>query len=163
VENRASVVTKVVIMGAAGRDFHNFNVAFRSNPAYEVVAFTAAQIPYIAGRIYPPVLAGERYPGGIPIVPEENLEAVIAAAMELATCAEARGISDDNIICTMDEWEVVPRIAAATALKAQEQGVAQLSRTKAQVMEHAARQIRIVRDAVRLLMQEGAILPPPQD
>ena len=49
---------KVVIMGAAGRDFHNFNVVYRGNPEYEVVAFTAAQIPDIAGRTYPPVLAG---------------------------------------------------------------------------------------------------------
>jgi predicted GTPase len=79
VENRASVVTNVVIMGAAGRDFHNFNVVFRANPNYRVVAFSAAQIPNIAGRTYPPELAGERYPNGIPIVPEENLEAIIAA------------------------------------------------------------------------------------
>jgi predicted GTPase len=79
VENRASTVTNVVIMGAAGRDFHNFNVVFRSDPSYRVVAFTAAQIPNIAGRTYPPELAGEHYPDGIPIVPEEKLEAVIAA------------------------------------------------------------------------------------
>jgi predicted GTPase len=79
VEIRASTQTNVVIMGAAGRDFHNFNVVFRANPDYRVIAFTAAQIPNIAGRTYPPELAGERYPSGIPIVPEENLEAVIAA------------------------------------------------------------------------------------
>lgn len=78
-ENRASPATNVVIMGAAGRDFHNFNVVFRSDPRYRVVAFTAAQIPNIAGRTYPPELAGEHYPDGIPIVPEEKLEAVIAA------------------------------------------------------------------------------------
>lgn len=78
-ENRASTQTNVVIMGAAGRDFHDFNVVFRANPDYRVVAFTAAQIPYIAGRTYPPELAGKRYPSGIPIVPEENLETVIAA------------------------------------------------------------------------------------
>ncbi|MFQ6091019.1 MAG: GTPase, partial [Candidatus Bipolaricaulia bacterium] len=52
---------RVIIMGAAGRDFHNFNVYFRANPDYEVVAFTATQIPNIAGRRYPPELAGERY------------------------------------------------------------------------------------------------------
>jgi len=79
VENRASTPTKVVIMGAAGRDFHNFNVAFRQDAAFRVVAFTAAQIPNIAGRIYPPQLAGALYPDGIPIVPEANLESVIAA------------------------------------------------------------------------------------
>ena len=78
-ENRASVVTKVVIMGAAGRDFHNFNVVFRNNPRYRIVAFTAAQIPNIAGRTYPLELAGSLYPNGIPIVPEEELESIIAA------------------------------------------------------------------------------------
>ncbi|HEY8498922.1 MAG TPA: hypothetical protein VIK90_06710, partial [Limnochordales bacterium] len=65
--------TRVIIMGAAGRDFHNFNVCFRHNPAYEVVAFTAAQIPNIEGRTYPPALAGPRYPQGIPIYPESEL------------------------------------------------------------------------------------------
>ena len=88
-------------------------------------------------------------------------EMAIAAAMELASCAEERGISDDNIISTMDEWEVVPRIAAATALKAQEQGLAQRSRTKVQLMEEAAERIRQVRETVRLVMKEGGIVPPP--
>lgn len=64
-------------MGAAGRDFHNFNVYFRANPAYEVVAFTATQIPNIEDRTYPAELAGEAYPNGIPIYPEERLEALI--------------------------------------------------------------------------------------
>ena len=64
---------RVVIMGAAGRDFHNFNTYFRDNPAYQVVAFTATQIPNIAGRTYPPELAGELYPDGIPIHPEAEL------------------------------------------------------------------------------------------
>ncbi len=64
---------RVVIVGAAGRDFHNFNVLYRNRPEYEVVAFTAAQIPNIAGRAYPPSLAGTGYPDGIPIVPESDL------------------------------------------------------------------------------------------
>jgi predicted GTPase len=68
---------RVVILGAAGRDFHNFNVYFRDNPDYEVVAFTATQIPDIAGRHYPAELAGSRYPDGIPIEPEPNLERLI--------------------------------------------------------------------------------------
>jgi predicted GTPase len=68
---------KVVIMGAAGRDFHNFNVYFRDNSAYEVVAFTATQIPGIEGRTYPPELAGPNYPKGIPIYPEEELPKLI--------------------------------------------------------------------------------------
>ena len=64
---------KVIIMGAAGRDFHDFNTYWRDNPDYEVVAFTAAQIPDIDGRMYPPELAGPRYPKGIPIYAEEQL------------------------------------------------------------------------------------------
>jgi len=67
---------RVVILGAAGRDFHDFNVVYRGDPAVEVVAFTAAQIPGIAGRRYPPELAGPLYPGGIPIVDEAGLEAL---------------------------------------------------------------------------------------
>ena len=68
---------KVVIMGAAGRDFHNFNVYFRDNPAFQVVAFTATQIPHIAGRAYPSTLAGSLYPNGIPIFPESELPKLI--------------------------------------------------------------------------------------
>jgi predicted GTPase len=66
-------VKRVVIAGAAGRDFHNFNVAFRGRDDYEVVAFTATQIPDIEGRVYPAELAGTGYPDGIPIVAEEEL------------------------------------------------------------------------------------------
>jgi predicted GTPase len=69
----------VIIIGAAGRDFHNFNVYYRDNPAYNVVAFTAAQIPDIAGRRYPASLAGPRYPEGIPIYAEQDLPQLIAA------------------------------------------------------------------------------------
>jgi len=68
---------KVLIMGAAGRDFHNFNLLFRDNPEYEVIAFTAAQIPNIEGRRYPPSLAGKLYPQGIPIEPEQKLTSLI--------------------------------------------------------------------------------------
>jgi predicted GTPase len=68
---------KVIIMGAAGRDFHNFNVYFRNSDAYEVAAFTATQIPGIEGRVYPTELAGPSYPKGIPIYPEEKLPELI--------------------------------------------------------------------------------------
>ncbi len=68
---------KVLIMGAAGRDFHNFNVYFRDNEEYRVVAFTATQIPNIEGRTYPPELAGKLYPNGIPIYPESELTNLI--------------------------------------------------------------------------------------
>jgi len=68
---------KVIILGAAGRDFHNFNVFFRDNPSYDVVAFTAAQIPDIEKRSYPSELSGKLYPKGIPIYPEERLEDIV--------------------------------------------------------------------------------------
>lgn len=68
---------RVVIMGAAGRDFHNFNVLFRDDERYRVVAFTAAQIPDIEGRVYPPELAGRLYPEGIPIHAEEELRRIV--------------------------------------------------------------------------------------
>jgi len=68
---------KVIVMGAAGRDFHNFNVYFRDNKKYEVVAFTATQIPGIEKRAYPRELAGPNYPEGVPICPEENLPELI--------------------------------------------------------------------------------------
>ena len=68
---------RLLIMGAAGRDFHNFNMVFRDNEAYEVVAFTATQIPNIEGRRYPPELAGALYPTGIPIYPESEMPTLI--------------------------------------------------------------------------------------
>jgi predicted GTPase len=68
---------RTLIMGAAGRDFHNFNVCFRDNQNYEVVAFTATQIPDIAGRTYPAALAGDLYPAGIPIYAESDLVKLI--------------------------------------------------------------------------------------
>jgi predicted GTPase len=68
---------RIVIMGAAGRDFHNFNVLCREDPGREVVAFTAAQIPDIAGRIYPAELAGPRYPDGVPVHAEAELERIV--------------------------------------------------------------------------------------
>ena len=68
---------RVLILGAAGRDFHNFNVVFRNNPEFQVVAFTANQIPDIAGRRYPAQLAGDFYPDGIPILEENKMEEII--------------------------------------------------------------------------------------
>ncbi len=72
------MVQRVIIVGAAGRDFHNFNVFFRDNSDYDVIAFTAAQIPNISDRRYPPELAGAHYPNGISIEPEDDLERLIA-------------------------------------------------------------------------------------
>jgi predicted GTPase len=72
-----AMIKKVIIMGAAGRDFHNFNLLFRENPDYRVVAFTAAQIPLVHDRLYPPELAGSLYPDGIPFYLEEELTRLI--------------------------------------------------------------------------------------
>jgi predicted GTPase len=82
---------RVLILGAAGRDFHNFNVHFRDNPDYEVVAFTATQIPNIDDRRYPAELAGSRYPDGIPIEPESQLTQLIK---ELGVDVVVFGYSD---------------------------------------------------------------------
>jgi predicted GTPase len=80
--------TRTLILGAAGRDFHNFNVVFREDPAYEVVGFTAQQIPHIGDRRYPVELAGERYPNGIDIHPEKALEALISE-LDVSLCVLA--------------------------------------------------------------------------
>src|SRR6476619_8112093 len=69
--------TRVLIAGAAGRDFHNFNLVYRDSPVHDGVAFTATQIPNIDDRRYPPALAGSLYPEGIPILPESALEQLI--------------------------------------------------------------------------------------
>ena len=73
-----AMTTRVLILGAAGRDFHNFNVLYRDDPDVDVVGFTATQIPNIDGRRYPPELAGSRYPEGIAIHPEDDLEKLVA-------------------------------------------------------------------------------------
>src|SRR5919109_2361203 len=69
--------TRVLIAGAAGRDFHNFTLVYRDRPEFDVVAFTATQIPNIDGRVYPSELAGSLYPEGIPILPESALEELV--------------------------------------------------------------------------------------
>jgi len=104
------LVRNAIIMGAAGRDFHDFNVYFRDNPEYRVVAFTATQIPFIANRTYPASVAGRLYPNGIPIYPEERLGELIESqdvtdvyfaysdvsgpyVMGLASLAQSKGAS----------------------------------------------------------------------
>ncbi len=89
---------RVLILGAAGRDFHNFNVWFRNNPDYHVVAFTATQIPDIAGRRYPPELAGSLYPAGIPIFEEKDLEKLIAEYEIEAVVFSYSDISHQNLM-----------------------------------------------------------------
>ncbi len=100
---------RVLLIGAAGRDFHNFNVVFRHNPEYTVVAFTAAQIPDIAGRKYPTELAGPLYPGGIPIVEENDMEKIIRE-QEVDVCVFS--YSDINHVTLM---HIASRVVAAGA------------------------------------------------
>ncbi len=101
---------RILILGAAGRDFHNFNVVFRGNPDYQVVAFTATQIPDIANRKYPAKLAGGLiYPRGIPIIEEKNLEKVIADEKVDAVVFSYSDISHQNLM------HLASRVVAAGA------------------------------------------------
>ena len=88
-------------------------------------------------------------------------EMCLAAAEELANCAEDRGIHENNIAPTMDEWEVFPREAVAVAMKAQEQGIARLQLTQEELYEKASTTIRKARETTQILMREGVIAPPP--
>ncbi len=90
--------TRIIIMGAAGRDFHNFNVLYRGNPDFEVVAFTATQIPNIAGRKYPAELAGELYPDGIPIYEEKELSALIQKYAIQQVVFSYSDVSHENVM-----------------------------------------------------------------
>ena len=81
---------KLIIMGAGGRDFHNFNVAFRNDRETEVVAFTAAQIPGIDDRVYPPALAGTRYPNGIPVRPDPSSARSFASTVSTRSSSRTR-------------------------------------------------------------------------
>jgi predicted GTPase len=107
---------RVLIMGAAGRDFHNFNVVYRDGPGsagYEVVAFTATQIPFIDERTYPPVLAGPRYPDGIPVHPEEDLDKLIR---DLAVDDVVFGYSDVSHVYLMHKASQVMAAGASFVL-----------------------------------------------
>ncbi|MGB7903042.1 MAG: cyclic 2,3-diphosphoglycerate synthase [Steroidobacteraceae bacterium] len=96
--------TKIIIMGAAGRDFHNFNTRYRDNERYEVVAFTATQIPNIDDRKYPAELAGRLYPAGIPIHPESDLERLIS---QLQVDAVVFSYSDVSFSYVMEKSALV--------------------------------------------------------
>jgi predicted GTPase len=152
---------RVLIMGAAGRDFHNFNVRFRDDENYEIVAFTATQIPGIEGRIYPPELAGRLYPEGIPIHPEESLESLVrdldvdevvfaysdvshATVMHLGSRALAAG-ADYTLLgprSTMLEAEV-PVVAIAAVRTGS--GKSQTTRAVARVLQGAEKRYVVVR------------------
>lgn len=154
---------RIVICGAGGRDFHNFNTVYRDDPTYEVVAFTASQIPGIDDRWYPPSLAGPLYPRGIPIVPERTLGEVLAAScvdevvlaysdlrhvdvMHIASIALAAG-ADFQLLgprSTMIDLPVpVPVLAVCAARTGS--GKSQISRYLARLLRASGREVAFVR------------------
>jgi predicted GTPase len=151
----------LLILGAAGRDFHNFNVVFRSDAEYEVVAFTAQQIPHIAGRRYPHELAGDRYPEGIPIYPEERLEELVREleidlcvlsysdlshleVMHLASRSNASGASFLMLGAQQTMLRSMLPVVAVTAARTGA-GKSQVSRAIVQALREAGRQPAILR------------------
>jgi predicted GTPase len=153
--------TRILIMGAAGRDFHNFNTVFRDNKRYEVVAFTATQIPNIDGRKYPAALAGPLYPRGIPIYAEEELpklipqlevdEVVFAysdvsfnyvmgkASLVMALGADFR-LLGNRITMLKSKVPVIAVVAARTG-----SGKSQTSRKVSRFLRHAGKKVVVVR------------------
>ncbi|MFO0972552.1 MAG: cyclic 2,3-diphosphoglycerate synthase [Phycisphaerae bacterium] len=151
----------VIIVGAAGRDFHDFNVFWRDHPNYRVACFTAAQIPNIEGRVYPPELAGPRYPRGVPIFPESRLTELIAehgadvvalaysdlsheAVMHKAALANAAG-ADFCMLGTratmLDSGKPVIAVCAVRTGC----GKSQTSRAVAQMLQRAGQRVAVVR------------------
>lgn len=125
---------KVIVMGAAGRDFHNFNTLYRGNPEYEVIAFTATQIPNIDGRRYPAELSGELYPYGIPIHPEEELENLM---LRYAVDEVLFSYSDVPYEYVMRKASIVNRLGASFRLPGM--GETQIKSTKPVVAVCAVR------------------------
>ncbi len=152
---------RVVILGAAGRDFHNFNVYFRDNPDYEVVAFTATQIPNIDGRRYPAALAGARYPDGIPIEPEADLERLIRERRVDVVVFSYSDVTHDYVMhlgaramaAGANYWLLGPRqtmlpaqvpVVAVCAARTGS-GKSQTSRRVAEILEERGRRLVVVR------------------
>src|SRR6188474_182783 len=153
--------TRVLIAGAAGRDFHNFNLVYRGPEEYEVVAFTATQIPDIAGRVYPAELAGERYPNGIPIEAEDELEALIAKhevdevvfaysdvthehVMHLASRALAAGASF-KLISPADTMLTSTKPSAAICAVRTGSGKSQTTRHVAALLRESGKRVAVLR------------------
>ncbi|MCK6457805.1 MAG: cyclic 2,3-diphosphoglycerate synthase [Phycisphaerae bacterium] len=153
--------TRILIMGAAGRDFHNFNVLYRDNPDVRVVAFTATQIPGIEERTYPAALCGSGYPDGIPIYPEERLAALIR---DLRVDQVVFAYSDVSHEYVMNRGSAVQSAGAAFVLPAAERtmlrsrkpviavcavrtgcGKSQTSRRVAEVLKQMGKRVAVVR------------------
>src|SRR5947209_9044828 len=153
--------TRVLIAGAAGRDFHNFNVVYRDRPEYEVVAFTATQIPNIDGRVYPGELAGSLYPDGIPILPESALEQLVRElrvdelvfaysdvthehVMHVGSRALAAGASY-RLIAPRETMLISSRPAVAVCAVRTGSGKSQTTRRVAQILRAAGRRVAVLR------------------
>src|SRR5213080_4718596 len=126
---------RVVIMGAAGRDFHNFNTVYRDDPESEVVAFTATQIPYISDRTYPRSLAGPLYPKGIPIVPETELHDLVWGERIDEVIFSYSDVSHEHV---MHQASIA--IAAGTGA-----GKSQTTRRVAHILKGAGQNVVVVR------------------
>ena len=160
-DSGGKAMRRIVILGAAGRDFHNFNVVFRDDPAFEVEAFTATQIPNIENRTYPRELAGELYPEGIPIVPEDRLEDLIrehdvdavvfsysdvahAAVMHLASRAVAAGA--DFWLLGTERTQVTSRVPVISVCAVRTGcGKSPVSRRVAEELRHLGWRLVVVR------------------
>src|SRR5438093_451591 len=153
--------TRVLIVGAAGRDFHNFNVVYRDRPEYDVVAFTATQIPNIDGRVYPAELAGPLYPEGIPILPESALEQLVREheiddvvfaysdvthehVMHVASRALAAGASYRLISPTPTMLSSSKPVVAICAVRTGS-GKSQTTRKVAQLFREAGKRVAVLR------------------
>jgi predicted GTPase len=152
---------RVLIMGAAGRDFHNFNVVYRRRAEYNVVAFTATQIPHISGRKYPPSLAGDLYPDGIPILPENQLEEIIqrdridvvvfaysdiphVEVMHKASRVIAAG-ADFTLLGTRSTWIASKKPVISVCATRTGSGKSQTTRKVCEVLEGMGKTFAIVR------------------
>jgi predicted GTPase len=152
---------RVLVLGAAGRDFHNFNVFFRDNPAYKVMGFTATQIPGIEGRLYPPELSGKLYPGGIPIesegemvrlIREWKINQVVFAysdvrhehVMHLASQAIAAG-ADFRLLGLERSWLAAKVPVVAVCAVRTGCGKSQTSRYVAERLKKAGKRVVVVR------------------
>jgi predicted GTPase len=152
---------RTLILGAAGRDFHNFNVVYRDDTRYEVVAFTAAQIPNIAGRRYPADLAGPLYPAGVPVLPEEELAGLVQRlevrqvvfsysdvsytyVMHRAAIANAAG-ADFVLLGPRATMLESPKPVVAVCAVRTGAGKSQTSRRIAQLLRQAGLRVAVVR------------------
>ena len=152
---------RTLIMGAAGRDFHNFNTVFRTDDKYEVVAFTATQIPNIEGRLYPPSLAGKLYPNGIPIhdeadldklIKEEKIDQVIFAysdvsnqyVMEMSSRVNASGAQFSLIGAEQSMIKSIKPVVAICAVRTGA-GKSQTTRKVAEALKEMDKKVVVIR------------------